>query len=166
MSFSHHDRSELNSYCPEEIPSKTSTLPLKTFQFAEKRNFSKFHEIQTGHSTYSHNFSPRFAHTQSFASNLEVFDRLIEDANKRSERSLKITDFLRVAEEKAIPVFKENEEVYQRLLKDTELRREIMQGKEKFKKVLEDAEVSSYQCKNKFTKSQTEAVITRLLSTF
>ena len=161
---------ELLSYSPDKESTNHYSSNLKLIQSNEKIN-PQFKETIEAPShfesspvySYYTMHSGLYVQSNSFYQVPKVFDRLIEDANKRTDRKMKITELIRNNEINSAPSYTENEEVYGRLLKDTKFREEQARRKENYKKLIENEEVVRYQSKRKLTKSQTNAVITRLV---
>lgn len=70
---------------------------------------------------------------KSYKSRTDVYDRLIEDANSRTSRKVKLNDFL-LTQSKIAPKFSvEDTQVYERLFKDSQVRSERKNYNEKIK---------------------------------
>ena len=95
---------------------------------------------------------------------LEVFNRLIQDTNRRTIRNKKIIEFNMLCESKSAKVFTEKEEVYERLQHDVQIRRKRHSLKEQFKQKIEENEIKSYRNSKKISRNETDRVIERLTS--
>ena len=138
-------------------------------------NYKLMEEFYTQETSYQSN-SPTFFNSQSYitakrefnrqkvycSDNFQVFERLIEDTNRRSERDLKIMKFKEEKELNSIPKFRENVQVYDRLLIDTKIRKERVKLTNKFKQLTEEEELMKFRSTKKLTKSEAEKITNRL----
>lgn len=102
--------------------------------------------------------SPRYDGT------MQVFDRLIADTNRRTDREMKIKQFKQITELQSARSYVENEEVYGRLLKDTEQRRERDELREHFRQQCLEKQANQFLSSKKFTNAQTSQLLVRLMS--
>ncbi|OMJ72974.1 hypothetical protein SteCoe_28458 [Stentor coeruleus] len=102
--------------------------------------------------------SPRYDGT------MKVFDRLIADTNRRTDREMKIKQFKQICELKSVRSYVENEEVYERLLKDTEQRRERDELREHFRQQCLEKQANQFASSKKFSNEQTSQLLVRLMN--
>jgi hypothetical protein len=143
---------------------------LNYFSKTTDKVFSRFELMTPTRTDYNSPMSNGYKTQSSFRDKLSnyndslVFDRLIADTNRRSERDMKILEFNKLVESKSIPVFSEKDEVYGRLLKDTEVRKVKLGIREQLKKKLEENEVLKYKSDKKITENQASQIVNRLIS--
>ena len=170
---SRQENLELLSYSPDKESVDHSSSDSRLIQSKEKyiSHFRETIEVSShleSSPVYSYYTlqSPLYVNSNFFNESPKVFDRLIKDANKRTNRKMMISELIKNNDINSAPRYTENEQVYGRLLKDSKLRQEQAKFKEYYKKLIEEEEILRYKSKTKLTKSQTSAVITRLVRNF